>query len=272
MKRYLVITLMTLAVALNTRAASNSKSGFLPLTPEGFPVNASNPPAAAVVVTPAPQPVATTVPATARAAAATNTVSGGSELDDRHKLAAGDKVSFTVLEDRFFPNLTDNRYAAPAPVADLSKPLIVGDTGELDFPYVGRVIVAGRTCKDVAADLKVALEKDYYFKATVVLGLDQMSREQGRVWISGEVRNPGAVLIPTTGNFTAGKAILAAGGFTEWAKETEVLIMPERKAGDPPSKSVTVDMHEVLTKGRSDQDVPVNPEDRIIVPRKKIRI
>jgi protein involved in polysaccharide export with SLBB domain len=253
---------------LHVNAADTAKPGFQPLTPDGYPINPSNLPAAIVPGSPAPQ-VEAIRPATI--VAATNTTSS-TELDDRHKLVPGDKLSFTILEDRFFPNLSDNRYAAPAAPTDLSKPLLVADTGELDMPYVGRVMVAGRTCKDVAAEVKVLLEKDYYKQATVVLGLDQMSREQGRVWISGEVRSPGAVMIPPTGNFTAGKAILAAGGFTEWAKETEVLIMPERKVGDPPSKSITVDMHEVLTKGRSDKDVPVNPEDRIIVPRKKIRI
>jgi protein involved in polysaccharide export with SLBB domain len=208
----------------------------------------------------------------ATTAGTTNATMSSAAMDDRHNLAAGDKVSFTILEDRFFPNLTDNRYAPPATITDLSKALVVADTGELDFPYVGRVKVAGRTCKDVAAEVKTALEKDYYQKATVVLGLDQMSREQGRVWISGEVRSPGAVNIPPTGNFTAGKAILGAGGFTDWAKKKEVQIVRKSKTAGTAAQTFTVDLEQVLEKGRADKDVALEPEDYIIVPRAFIRL
>src|ERR1700733_171498 len=60
-------------------------------------------------------------------------VLNGYILDDKHKLAPGDKVSFQILEDK-----------------DPPKSLTVTDSGELDVPYIGRVIVANKTCKQVA--------------------------------------------------------------------------------------------------------------------------
>src|SRR5262249_50701628 len=82
-------------------------------------------------------------------AAATNAPSesavGGYVLDDKYKLSAGDKVSFQILEDR-----------------DPAKSLLITDSGELDVPYIGRVIAANKTCKQLADELKTQLEKDYY--------------------------------------------------------------------------------------------------------------
>src|SRR6266542_577985 len=79
----------------------------------------------------------------------------GYVADDKYKLRAGDKVSLQILEDR-----------------DLPKSLVVTDSGELDAPYIGRVSVADKTCKQLAGELKAQLEKEYYYRATVVIALD----------------------------------------------------------------------------------------------------
>ena len=76
---------------------------------------------------------------------------GGYVLDDKYKLSAGDKVSFQILEDR-----------------DPPKSLVIADSGELDAPYIGRVVAANKTCKQLADELKVQLEKNYYYRASVV--------------------------------------------------------------------------------------------------------
>jgi protein involved in polysaccharide export with SLBB domain len=177
----------------------------------------------------------------------------GVVVDDRHKLVPGDKLSFQVLEDR-----------------DEPKSLVVTDSGELDVPYVGRVKVAGRTCKEVGADLKVLLEKDYYYRATVVLGLDQISRVLGRVYVWGEVRNQGPVEIPANENFTAGKAILRAGGFNDWAKRSKVKVVRAAKTDGGTKEEIIVDMDAVLKEGNTEADVPLQADDFIIVPRSKV--
>lgn len=172
-------------------------------------------------------------------------------IDDRHRLGPGDKLSFQILEDR-----------------DPPKQLMVTDSGELDVPYVGRVLVAGKTCKQVAEELKKLLEKDYYYRATVVLGLDQISKTAGRVYIWGQVRNQGAIEIPTGENFTAGKAILRAGGFTDFANKKKVRLV--RTQPDGTKQTFELNMEDILEKGKIEEDVTLQPDDFIIVPARLI--
>ena len=264
-----IIGALALAVPLAAFAADGGKGGgFLPLTPEGYPLGTSNTPRPAAL-SPAVLPLAATPAALNNSTSAAPAEIGGVELDNRHKLVPGDKLSFQILEDRHIPNLDNNRTATPT--VDQSKSLIVADTSELDVPYVGRVNVSGKTCKDVAAELKVLLEKDYYYRATVVLGLDQMSRVLGRVYVWGEVRNQGAIDIPPNENLTAGKAIVRAGMFTDWAKKTKVKIIRAAKPDGDAKQEIIVDMEEVLEKGKIEKDVPLQPDDSIIVPRRTLR-
>ncbi len=267
MNRFTMAGALVLLLATAAWAAESGKGAdFMPLTPTGYPVGTSNSPAPAAVapvVLPAPKLASTNV----SASTAPEEI-GGVVLDDRHKLVPGDKLSFLILEDRHLPNFDNNRVTS-APV-DLTKALTVADTGELDVPYVGRVNVSGKTCKDVAAELKVLLEKDYYYRATVVLGLDQMSRVLGRVYVWGEVRSQGAIEIPANENLTASKAILRAGGFNDWAKKNKVKVIRAAPAEGGSKQEIVVDMEEVLKEGKMEKDVPLQPDDMIVVPRKTI--
>lgn len=104
---------------------------------------------AAQPASPAPATMATVTNLAAPADALTNapgvvsTAGAVLVVDDKHPLAPGDRVSFQITEDREPP-----------------KPLIVTDSGEVDIPYIGRVSVAGKTCKEVATLLKSQLEKE----------------------------------------------------------------------------------------------------------------
>jgi len=265
MHRFTIFGLLAVAVHLAALAAEGGKDGgFMPLTPQGYPLGSSNT-LPRVVASPAVTPATTTTNSASTAPAEI----GGVALDDRHKLVPGDKLSFQILEDRHIPSLDNNRPAGDT--VEQSKSLIVADTGELDVPYVGRVNVSGKTCQDVAAELKVLLEKDYYYRATVVLGLDQMSRVLGRVYVWGEVRNQGPIEIPPNENLTAGKAIVRAGMFTDWAKKTKVKVIRAAQPDGGAKEEIIVDMEEVLEQGKTEKDVPVQPDDSIIVPRRTIR-
>ena len=175
---------------------------------------------------------------------------GDYEMDDKHKLAPGDRLAFKIAEDR-----------------TNAIPLVVADSTELEIPYLGRVSVAGKTCKQAADDIKVALEKDYYYKVTVVIGLDTLARVANKVYVTGPVRNPGFVEIPPNETFTLSKAILRAGGFGDFANRKKVQIIRKSESGN---KTILVNMEEVLIKGKTDLDVPLEPEDFIIVPQRSI--
>lgn len=172
-------------------------------------------------------------------------------LDDTRKLGLGDQVSFRVVEDRKEPT-----------------PLIVRDSGEMEVPLIGRVPAEGRTCKQLAFDIKAALEKDYYYKCTVIIGLDVVSlKSKGRVYVMGQVRVQGPQDIPADETYTVSKAILRAGGLADFANRRKVKLI--RKNGD---KNVTsyVDLGLILDRGRADKDPVVMPEDLIIVTERLI--
>lgn len=213
--------------------------------------------------TPAPQvgiaaaaPSAAPVTPPVLAPAAVPGLLNGYVPDDTYKLRPGDTVSFQILEDRIW-----NPQSAP-----LS--LTVVDSGEVDVPYIGRVMAAGKTCKELAADIKTALEKDYYKQATVVVSLNVANRILGRVYIWGQVRNQGALDLQVNENLTAGKAILRAGGFADFANKRKVKVV--RSGPDGKTETFELDMQQILEEGKLDKDIVLQPNDLIIVPSRLI--
>ena len=181
--------------------------------------------------------------------AATNSMDA---LDDKHILAIGDRLSFRIEED-----------------LDDPKPLVVTDSGDLEVPYIGRFPAENKTCKQLARDLKAALEKDYYYQATVVVAVDSMAKSRGRVYLVGPVREPGPQEIPSDEVFTLSKAILRAGGFTDYADRKSVKVT--RQEGGAEKQTFTVDVSQILDQGKTENDLRLHPGDLIYVPERLIR-
>ena len=170
-------------------------------------------------------------------------------LDDKVRLGPNDYVSFRVVEDR------DNE----------SQRIRVNDNGELEVPYAGLVPAAGRTCKQIAYAVKAALEKEYYYNATVIIAVERKSeKSNGRVYVVGNVRGPGPQEIPYDETYTVSKAIIRAGGFTDFANEKKVKLT--RKNGE----AYVINLRDVIEKGRTESDVVLQPDDQIFVPQKLI--
>jgi protein involved in polysaccharide export with SLBB domain len=173
--------------------------------------------------------------------------------DEKYKLRAGDRVSLQIIEDR-----------------DPPKSLLVADSGELDIPYVGRISAVERTCKQLADDLKQQLEKDYYYHATVVIGLDVANKLLGRIYVWGQVRNQGPIDIALNENLTAGKAVLRAGGFAEFANKKKVKLI--RNVAEAPNNKQVIELNMVaiLEEGAVERDIVLQPDDLIVVPSRLI--
>jgi protein involved in polysaccharide export with SLBB domain len=195
-------------------------------------------------------------PQTAMDTNATNLVTVDA-LDAEHKLGIGDKVSFRILEDKIFDD------------KDEIKPLFVTDFGELEIPYLGRIQAVGKTCQQLAGEIKAVLEKKYYYQATVLIGVDILNKTHGRVYLAGKVKLPGYQDIPTDETFTVSKAIMRAGGFSEFADKRHVKVT-RKKGGAGTEDIVTIDVAEVLEKGLAGKDLELGPDDRVFVPSKLI--
>jgi protein involved in polysaccharide export with SLBB domain len=170
-------------------------------------------------------------------------------LDDKKRLGSDDFVSFRVVEDR------DGE----------SQHLRVNDNGELEVPYIGLVPAAGKTCRELAYNIKAALEREYYYHATVILAVDKVSeKSRGKVYVYGAVKSQGPQEIPTDETYTASKAIIRAGGFGDFADKRKIKIT--RKNG----RDLVVDMKDVIERGQTDKDVVLQPDDQIYVPQRLI--
>ena len=170
-------------------------------------------------------------------------------LDDKKKLGSNDYVSFRVVEDR------DNE----------SQRLRINDSGELEVPYIGLVPASGRSCKELAYSVKAALEREYYYHATVIIAVDHVSeKSRGKVYVYGSVKGQGPQEIPPDESYTVSKAVIRAGGFGDFADKKKVKLT--RKSGE----TVTVNLKRVIEEGRTDEDVVVQPDDQIYVPQKLV--
>ena len=172
-----------------------------------------------------------------------------SVLDDKKRLGRDDFVSFRVVEDR----------------DDESQHLRVNDNGELEVPYIGLVPAEGKTCRELAYNIKSALEREYYYHATVILAVDKVSeKSRGRIYVYGAVKGQGPQDIPTDETYTVSKAVIRAGGFGDFADKRKVKVT--RKDG----KDLVVDLKRVIEQGHTEDDVVLQPDDQIYVPQRLV--
>ena len=175
-------------------------------------------------------------------------------LDDKYHLAIGDRLSFRIVEDEEDP-----------------KPLFVTDSGDLEVPYIGRFPALGKSCKELAWALKAELEREYYYDATVIIAVDQMTKSRGKVYVVGPVHNPGPQEIPSDEVLTLSKAILRAGSFGDFADKHNVRVTRKGSGSNGLDQTFIVDVAQILEKGRTDKDMPLEVGDLIYVPERTIR-
>jgi polysaccharide biosynthesis/export protein len=173
-------------------------------------------------------------------------------LDDVRPLKKGDQLSMRIVEDK------------KPPIS-----LVVSDSGEVEVPLVGRVPAEGKTCKALAYAIRAPLERDYFYHATVIIGLDwQTERSPGTVYVSGQVHNQGPLAIPPDETFTVSKAILRAGGLADFANKKKIKLIRSKPGGG--TETFIVNLDAIMNKGRFDLDPVIQPDDRIVVPERMI--
>ena len=170
------------------------------------------------------------------------------------QIAVGDNLRYQVVEDR-----------------DPAVELTVSNTGMIDLPYYGTLQAAGRTIEELRAAIVTALETELYVRATVrvqILTFSQGAVNRGRVHLSGQVRRVGPFEINLSDRPTLGQTILAAGGLADFGDPRNVRIV--RKNSEGATRTIVVDLREVLSKGKIDKDVELQDGDFIIVDERMI--
>jgi protein involved in polysaccharide export with SLBB domain len=169
-------------------------------------------------------------------------------LDPNHKLQPGDQLSLKILEDR-----------------EAAVAVTVGQTGDVivdPIPY--GVKVSGMSVTQASNQIKLALEKDYYYTATVRINLERaVPSRLGTVTISGKVGRVGPIPIMGDKPLMCSNAILLAGGFQMYADERRVRVTRREKDGS--SQRFTVDVKAVLNEGKVEKDMVLQDGDSLFV-------
>jgi protein involved in polysaccharide export with SLBB domain len=186
------------------------------------------------------------------------------QLDDSRPLRVKDQIVLRIVEDKAEP-----------------KSLMIQDSGDIFAPYIGLVKAAGRTPRQLAQQMKIELEKQYFQQATVIVALEREYRDprtrrpddgyvvedMGYITIYGQVIRQGKYEFAPEDQLTASQAILRAGGFAPFAKDKAVKIIRKTPKGNV---TLVVNLRDVMTKGRLEKDIAILPNDTIIVEEKLI--
>jgi polysaccharide biosynthesis/export protein len=183
----------------------------------------------------------------------------GYEADAVYRLRPGDRLIFQVLAgDREDPEVLRED-------PDARASLTVSDSGEIDVPYLGRLTAQDRTCRELVEGIKAGLEQTFFYHATVILALDTVgTRDQGRVYVSGQVIRQGPIQIPPGETLTVSKVILRAGGFANFANRRNVQVT--RRGPDGQEQRFEVNMQDVIDRGMLHRDMELQADDFVTVP------
>jgi protein involved in polysaccharide export with SLBB domain len=135
----------------------------------------------------------------------------------------------------------------------------VDRTGNIAFPSVGTIHVAGVRYDQLAAFIKSQLERVYRnFDVNVNLG--QLRAIQ--VYVTGDARRPGAYTLSSLSTLL--NAVFASGGPLPQGSMRDIELRRVTSGGS--QTVVRFDLYDLLLKGDKSKDVPLQPGDVIFIP------
>lgn len=137
----------------------------------------------------------------------------------------------------------------------LTKTIPVRIDGKISLPLVDDIQAAGMTPQKLKEVITEKLQ-NYVENPTVTVTV--IEANSYTIYVSGEVKNPGAFRIRS--ETTLLKAIITAGGFTEWANKRKILIITTEKGKE---KRIIANYNKII-----DGDVPdivIKRGDTIVV-------
>ena len=140
-----------------------------------------------------------------------------------YTLGSGDKISISVYDE-----------------SDLTLEAKLGDAGILNYPFLGKLKVAGMTVAHLQQTITQGLKGDYLIDPKVSVNVV----EYRQFFVNGEVKRPGGFAFQP--GLTVGKAVTLAEGFTERANKKAILVISEGDANQTPRK---VDLNSPIKPG-----------------------
>ena len=167
-------------------------------------------------------------------------------VQTREILATGDTIDVRVFDEERF----DGAYEVQA-------------DGTIDFPYLGGIVVKGRTAAETAELVETRLADGYLHHPQVTVTIKVRGNRE--VSVLGQVKDPGSLAYQE--RLTLVQALSLAGGLTEFAAPRRVRITRRTGEGDATS-TFEVSLTEII-KGDA-EDLSLRPGDIVFVPETRI--
>lgn len=162
---------------------------------------------------------------------------------------------------RFYPG--DRLRVDVRTAPELSAEVVIAPDGRIALPPVGPVMAGGQTVRELQASLEAALGAELRDPSLVITPLAFGSQ---KIFVGGEVNRPGVFDLP--GEIDVLQAILLAGGWTEAAKPTHVIVLRRQPGGKRATR--LVDVRNGLARADLDEIGPLQRFDVVYVTRKAI--
>jgi polysaccharide export outer membrane protein len=141
---------------------------------------------------------------------------------------------------------------------EMSGDVTVRPDGMISLPLLGDIRAVGLRPEALSAEVQKAAGR-YLSDANATIVVRQINSR--RVFITGEVRSPGAY--PLTGPRTVLQLIALAGGLSEYADGDQITVM---RAEGSAARTLKFNYKEVSKGRRLDQNVQLQPGDTVVVP------
>ena len=138
----------------------------------------------------------------------------------------------------------------------LTKTVPVRIDGKISLPLVDDVQAAGLTPLQLKEEITKRLS-GFVDNPTVTVTVREANSY--RVFISGEVKQPGIVRIRS--EVTLVNLIIMVGGFTEWANKRKILIITKENGKE---KRTTANYNKIIDGDKP--DIIIKPGDTVIIP------
>ncbi len=140
----------------------------------------------------------------------------------------------------------------------LSRTVPVRMDGNISLPIVNEIKAAGLTPLQLKEALTMRL-KEFIESPTVSVTVTEAN--SFKVYVSGEVKTPGVYRLRS--ETTVLQIIPMAGGFTEWANQTKILII---RREDGKEKRIVVNYKKIVKGNGPGSNITLKPGDTVIIP------
>ena len=144
---------------------------------------------------------------------------------------------------------------------DLTTKVRVTTEGDITFPLIGKVKAVDLTVTELETRIAELLEKDYLVNPAVNVFIEEYHPKQ--VFVLGAVGKPGAYNLSKEKQTTVLEAIAMAGGFAKEAAQNGTKVI---RVEDGKEITIKIEVTDIIKKGDKDKDIPLKPNDLIIVP------